>query len=356
VRQGPTNGLTDVPGLRVGHATLRGAGALTGSTVILAPPQGAVAGVDVRGAAPGTRETDLLDPRRLVERLHAVLFTGGSAYGLAAADGVMRGLESAGVGYTLDAVPDVLVPIVPAAVVFDLGRGGSVDIRPDASTGLAAYTASAGPQGAGPVASGVVGAGTGAVAGGLKGGIGTASAVLSGEGVEGATVGALVVLNAAGSAVDPRTGELYGARFGLADEFARLRAPQAGELAEALRAGTLRSTVAGPAQATTLTVLGTDVTLTKAQCTQLAVMGADGLARAVRPAHTMVDGDTTFALSTARRPAAPLAGTHELLAVGADCVTRAIVYAMLAATSVRTPAGSWPSYATVLPSALRAAR
>jgi L-aminopeptidase/D-esterase-like protein len=350
-----------VPGLRVGHVTLRGAGAgaepggavaeigpLTGSTVIVAPPAGAVAGIDVRGAAPGTRETDLLDPRRTVQRVHAVLLSGGSAYGLAAADGVMRGLEADGVGYPVGPAPEQIVPIVPAAVVFDLGRGGSFGARPDAATGLAAYRAATGPSGAGPVPCGVVGAGTGAVVGALKGGIGTASAVLS----TGATVAALVVLNAAGTAVHQATGELYGARFGLDTEFAGLRAPDPAELAAALDAGLLRSALDGPLRATTLSVLGTDATLTKAQCTLLAGMGADGLARAVRPVHTMVDGDTTFALSTAARPVPELAELHELLAAGADCVTRAIVRAVLAAESVRTPAGWWPSYPAALPSAV----
>jgi L-aminopeptidase/D-esterase-like protein len=356
-----------VPGLRVGHATLHSAGGLTGTTVVLAPPDGAVAGVDVRGAAPGTRETDLLDPRRLVQRVHAVVLSGGSAYGLAAADGVMRALESDRVGFPLggqaDGQPSIaagdrrdrrdqrdrgdratrVVPIVPAAVVFDLGRGGDFTARPDAATGLAAYRAAAGPAGDGPVAQGVVGAGTGAVVGKLKGGVGTASAVLSGGG----TVAALVVLNAAGSAVHPRTGEPYGARYGLPGEFAGLRAPEPAELAAARDAGLLGGALGGPLRATTLAVIGTDLTLTKAQCAQLAVMGADGLARAVRPVHTMYDGDLTFALSTGRRPPPELDDLHELLAVAADGVTRAIVHALLSAESVRTPAGSWPSYPDV---------
>ena len=323
-------------------------GPLTGSTVVLAPAGGAVAGVDVRGAAPGTRETDLLDPRRLVNRVNAVLLTGGSAYGLAAADGVMQGLESDGVGYPLGPSPERIVPIVPAAVVFDLGRGGDFGARPDAATGLAAYRAAAGRSGAGPVAQGVVGAGTGAVVGALKGGVGSASAVLS----TGATVAALVVLNAAGTAVHQPTGELYGARFGLVGEFDRLRPPDPAQLAAALDAGLLRSALDGPLRATTLSLLATDATLSKAQCTLLAGMGADGLARAVRPVHTMVDGDITFALSTVSRPAPELAELHELLAVGADCVTRAIVHAALAAESVRTPAGWWPAYTAVLPSTL----
>jgi putative pantetheine hydrolase len=339
-----------VPGLRVGHVTLRTAtaeraGALTGATVVLCPPDGAVAGVDVRGAAPGTRETDLLAPHRMVERVQAITFCGGSAYGLAAVDGVARGLEADGLGFPLG--PGRVVPIVPAAVCFDLGRGGEFGARPDADAGFAAYRAAASAEPGAPVACGVVGAGTGAAVGGLKGGIGSASAQLA----DGATVGALVVLNAAGSAVDPRTGNLYGARHGLDAEFDGLRAPTDAELASAARRGLLRSVVEGPLRATTLALVATDLTLTKAQCTLLAGMGADGLARGVRPVHTMLDGDLTFALSTAARPTPELTRLHELLACAADCVTRAIVHAVLAAESIATPAGWWPSYRAIFPSA-----
>ncbi len=203
---GPTNSLTDVPGIRVGHATRRGAGWLSGCTVVLSPVEGAVAGVDVRGGGPGTRETDLLDPRNLVDRVHAVVLSGGSAFGLATADGVMTQLASAGIGFPVGA-PGQVVPIVPASVIFDLARGGDYSCRPDASTGAQAYRAAS----ADLVAHGCVGAGTGARAGGLKGGVGSASAVLD----DGVTVAALVVVNSVGSTVDPRTGELYAARFGL---------------------------------------------------------------------------------------------------------------------------------------------
>jgi L-aminopeptidase/D-esterase-like protein len=349
MRPGPTNGLTDVPGLRVGHATLRSANSLTGSTVVLVPPDGAVAGVDVRGAAPSTRETDLLDPHRMVERVHALLLSGGSAYGLAAADGVMRRLETAGIGYRIGSRPGAVVPIVPAAVVFDLNRGGSFAARPDAATGAAAYDDAAGPAGALAVTQGVIGAGTGAVVGGLKGGVGSASAMLTGGGV----VAALVVLNAAGSAVDPGTGEPYGVRFALGAEFAGLRRPDPAELAAARSTGLLRTAVKGPLRATTLAVLATDLTLSKAQCKLLAGMGADGLARAVRPVHTMVDGDATFALSITARPSPELDDLHELLAAGADCVSRAIVHALLAAETVHTEDGSWSAYTDLFPSATR---
>ena len=356
LRAGPTNGLTDVPGLRVGHAGLLTgsrdrAGALTGTTVVLCPPGGAVAGVDVRGAAPGTRETDLLDPHRLVERVHALVLTGGSAYGLAAVDGVMSRLEAAGIGHPVGTGPHEVVPIVPAAVCFDLGRGGDFGARPTAVTGAEAYDAAVADSGAGPVAQGVVGAGTGAAVGGLKGGIGTASVVLPSEDVP-VTVAALVVLNAAGSAVDPATGELYGARFGLAGEFAHLGRPDPAELAAALDSGVLRAGPAVALRATTLAIIATDATLNPAQTTLLAQMGADGLARAVRPVHTMVDGDTTFALATGVRPVPTFEAVHSILAAAADCVSRAIVHAALAAETVRTPAGEWPSYPDLLPTAL----
>jgi L-aminopeptidase/D-esterase-like protein len=201
---GPLDALTDVAGLRVGHAQVAGAGALSGTTVVLAPEGGAIAAVDVRGGGPGTRETDALDPRNLVQRVDAVVLTGGSAYGLDAASGVMAWLEEQGRGVRVDPDPAHVVPVVPAACIFDLGRGGDWRARPDASTGRAAVEDAAGTEPGAPVVEGGVGAGTGAVAGQLKGGVGTASVRLA----SGITVGALVVVNAAGSVVDPRTGVL----------------------------------------------------------------------------------------------------------------------------------------------------
>ena len=332
MRPGPHNGLTDVAGLRVGHARV----ALSGTTVVLAPPGGVAAGVDVRGAAPGTRETDLLDPRATVQRVHALVLSGGSAFGLAAADGVMARLAAAGVGFP---VPGAVVPIVPAAVLFDLGRGGPADdpaLRPTAATGAAAFDAATD----GPVAQGVVGAGVGAMVGGLKGGIGTASAVLDG----GVTVAALAAVNAAGSAVDPATGGLLGARLGTAGEFALPAVDERGRAA-------LRDVVptAGPrlGTATTLAVVATDVTLDKAGCARLAAMGHDGLARALSPVHTVVDGDVVFGLATGAGPAPDLAALLALHAAAADVVTRAVVHAVLAAETVTTPAGTWRSYRDV---------
>jgi putative pantetheine hydrolase len=210
-----------VRGLLVGHHSRTTAGWLTGTTVVRAGEYGAVAGGDVRGGGPGTRETDLLKPENLVDRVHAIVLSGGSAYGLAAADGVMARLADAGIGFAVGG-PGEVVPIVPAAVLFDLGRGGSFRATPDASFGAAAYDAARSST-----EQGSVGAGTGAVTGlgtplgAVKGGVGSASAVLE----SGVTVAALVAVNAVGSAVDPRTGELYGARFGLGDEFAHLTSP-----------------------------------------------------------------------------------------------------------------------------------
>ena len=210
---GPTNTLTDVAGIRVGHATRREVGWLTGTTVVLAPDAGAVAGVDVRGGAPGTRETDLLDPRNLVDRVNAVVLTGGSAFGLAAADGVVQSLYAAGLGWPMGE-PGEVVPIVPAAVLFDLGRGGEFGHAPTASDGTDAVAVAS----ADAVVQGCVGAGTGARSGGLKGAVGSASAVLD----DGTTVAALVVVNSFGAPYDRQTGELLAGRHGLGDEFAHL--------------------------------------------------------------------------------------------------------------------------------------
>ena len=209
------NSITDVPGIRVGQAQRTGEGWLSGTTVVLAPPDGAVGGVDVRGGGPGTRETDLLDPRNLVERVHAVVLSGGSALGLASVDGVVQRLFADGIGYPMGG-PGEVVPIVPAAVLFDLGRGGTFANHPDAALGAEAYDAVSDE-----VRQGNVGAGTGARVGGLKGGIGSASVQLP----DGTTVGALVAVNAVGSAVDPATGELYAARHCLPGDVPVLRRP-----------------------------------------------------------------------------------------------------------------------------------
>ncbi|HEV7626954.1 MAG TPA: P1 family peptidase [Streptomyces sp.] len=334
---------TDVRGLRVGHAQRTGDGWLTGTTVVLAPETGAVAGVDSRGGAPGTRETDALDPRNVVERIHAVVLTGGSAFGLDSAAGVMSWLEEQGRGVRVGADPAQVVPVVPAAVLFDLGRGGRWRARPDAALGREAVEAASRTEPGAPVLQGNVGAGTGAVVGGLKGGVGSASTTLP----SGVTVGALTAVNAAGSALDPSTGALYGELWdgpppaapgeGLHSE-ARHRLAQAQAETSSRSAGVLR-----PPFNTTLAVVATDGVLTRAQAQKLAGTAHDGLARAVRPVHLMHDGDTVFALSTGERP---LEGTelNDLLAAGADVLMRAVVRAVLAAEGVDGPGGVFPSY------------
>jgi putative pantetheine hydrolase len=354
---GSQDALTDIAGLRVGHAQRVGGGHLTGTTVVLAPEGGAVAAVDVRGGGPGTRETDALDPRNLVQRIEAIVLTGGSAFGLDAASGVARWLEEQGRGFRVGPDPAQVVPVVPAAALFDLGRGGDWRARPDAALGRAAAEAAARSAAGTPPAQGTTGAGTGAVAGGFKGGIGTASAVLP----SGITVGALAAVNAAGSFADPRTGALYGrlhegpAVFPAAavHAAARRRLAAAQETTRARSAASAR-----PPLNTTLAVVATDAVLTRAQAHKLAGTAHDGLARAIRPVHLLSDGDAVFALSTAVRPLAPaealadpVFGVHaqagalnEILAAGADVLTRAVVKAALAAETVDGPGGVFPSY------------
>ncbi|MFI2783424.1 P1 family peptidase [Streptomyces sp. ALB3] len=362
---GPLDALTDVAGIRVGHARVPGAGALSGTTVVLAPEGGAVAAVDVRGGGPGTRETDALDPRNLVQRIDAVVLTGGSAYGLDAASGVMAWLEERGRGVQVGPDPSQVVPVVPAACLFDLGRGGDWRARPDASTGRAAVEAAAASGPGAQVAQGTVGAGTGAVAGQLKGGVGTASVRLA----RGVTVAALAVVNAAGSVVDPRTGVLYG-EYGAAEppthpappvhEAARRRlaeirgaapaggaegddGPATGNRAQEARPGGHRG---GGVFNTTIAVVATDAALSRAQAQKLAGTAHDGLARAVRPVHLLTDGDTVFTLSTGLLPLPqePTAALNDILAAGADALTRAVVKAARAARGVEGPGGAFPSY------------
>ncbi|MFI9602718.1 P1 family peptidase [Streptomyces sp. NPDC052043] len=330
--------LTDVEGVRVGHATRTDGGWLTGTTVVLAPEGGAVAAVEVRGGGPGTKETDALDPRNLVRTVEAVVLTGGSAYGLDAASGVMAWLEERGRGVRVGPDPSHVVPVVPAACVFDLGRGGDFRARPDAATGRAAVEAAAASEVGGRVPEGCVGAGTGAAVGPLKGGVGTASTVLD----SGVTVAALVVANAVGSAVEPETGVLYGELFQ-----GRVECPDA-RVHEAARRRLTEAAArnAPPPLNTTLAVVATDADLTKAQAQKLAGTAHDGIARAVRPVHLLNDGDTVFALATGARPldpGSPLA-LNEILAAGADQVTRAIVRAVRAAETVAGPGGEWPAY------------
>ncbi|MGP3772702.1 P1 family peptidase [Streptomyces sp. SDT5-1] len=332
--------LTDVPGLRVGHATRIGGGHLTGTTVVLAPEGGAVTAVDVRGGGPGTRETDALDPRNLVQRIEAIVLTGGSAFGLDSASGVMAWLEDQGRGVPAGTRPGEVVPVVPAACVFDLGRGGDWRARPDAATGREAVEAAAATGPGSPVQEGNIGAGTGALVGKLRGGIGTASTVLD----SGITVAALVVANAAGSAVDPATGALYGEFFAEQGPVT-YPTPRTHEAAAERLAKVTEANGAQPLN-TTLAVVATDADLTRAQAQKVAGTAHDGIARAVRPVHLLNDGDTVFAMATGERPldaANPLA-LNEVLAAGADLVTRAIVRAVRAAETVSAGGRTHLSY------------
>jgi L-aminopeptidase/D-esterase-like protein len=333
--------ITDVPGVRVGHTQRIGRGWRTGTTVVLTT-DGAVGGVDVRGGGPGTRETDLLRPENLVQQVHAVCLTGGSAYGLAAADGVMAWLEERHVGFPVGNAAHAVVPIVPAAVIFDLGRGGRFAHRPDAAFGRRAAQRARG----GGIARGSVGAGTGAVAGGLQGGVGTASEVLP----DGTVVGALAVVNAVGQVIDPRTG--------LPWETQDLRRPTRDER-RALFAHL--DTARPPALNTTIGVVATSARLTKAECSKMATTAHDGLARAIRPAHSMNDGDTVFALATDhdplvieagddpfRSPSSRTARLNALLDASARTFAAACTDAVLSARHVGGP----PSYADLCPGPL----
>ncbi|MTD13814.1 peptidase S58 family protein [Nakamurella sp. YIM 132087] len=346
---GPHNDLTDIPGLRLGHHDRIGDGYLSGTTVLLAPPGGMAAGVDVRGGAPGTRETDLLHPTASIERVHAIVLTGGSAYGLTAAGGAAEALEEQGIGFPVGRDPAEIVPIVPAAVLFDLGRGGSFRARPDADFGRAAVADALLADPGRMRRTGLVGAGTGAAACGLKGGLGMASAVLK----DGTVVAALMATNAAGSPLDRRTGELLGARFlHVGDVAGGVPAPddeQREALLTVIRGRDPHLVAAsrrpGPViENTTIGIVATDASLSKSQCTKLAGVAHDGLARALNPVHTAFDGDTVFGVATCARPAPDDLGLHDILTAAADVVTRAVVRSLLAATSVTTPADTWPSY------------
>jgi L-aminopeptidase/D-esterase-like protein len=335
--------ITDVAGILVGHhqrldddATL-GAGWACGTTVVLTPP-GTVGAVDVRGGAPGTRETDLLDPANSVRYVDAVVLTGGSAYGLAAADGVMTWLEQHDRGVVMDGG---LVPIVPAAVIFDLPVGGW-QCRPTAEFGFAAANA-AGTD----VAVGTVGAGVGARAGVLKGGIGTASIRLEAIGV---TVGAVVAVNSAGNIADPRTGLPWMAEY-IAE--LDLTPPPA----EQISAFAALDAELSPLN-TTIAVVATDALLSPAACRRVAVAAQDGLARTIRPAHTPLDGDSVFVLATGAievEPASDIPAamspetklTTTIGAAAADCLAQAVMAGILAAESV----AGIPTYRDMLPGA-----
>jgi L-aminopeptidase/D-esterase-like protein len=309
------NAITDVPGIKVGHAT--NLEALTGCTVVLCE-DGAVAGVDQRGGAPGTRETDALYPMHLVQRAHAVVLSGGSAFGLEAATGVVRYLEERGVGFDTRVAK---VPIVPAAILFDLSLGDP-KVRPDAAMGYAACQAASD----GPVAEGNVGAGTGATVGkilglgrAMKSGLGTASVHLGG----GLLVGAIVAVNAFGDVIDPKTGEILAGVRALGGGFADTLVVMKTLVGKAvLRFAGRGNTVIG--------VVATNARLNKEEANFVARMAHDGLARTIRPAHTMLDGDTIFALATGKKKA----DVNTVGAYAAEVVATAIVRAVKAAEGV----------------------
>ena len=324
------NAITDVPGIEVGHA--QNEEALTGCTVILCR-KGAVAGVDVRGGAPGTRETDLLNPVNLVDKAHAIVLAGGSAFGLDAASGVMKYLEENKIGFNTGAAK---VPIVPSAILYDLNIGRA-DVRPDSAMGYRAASSASSDT----PAEGNVGVGTGASVGKMfgaklatKSGVGTASMYIGG----GVIVGALVAVNAWGDVVDPQTNEIIaGLRSGkvgplrvggknqFADTLAMMKKPLGRNL---LGFASRVNTVIG--------VVATNAKMTKAQATKVAQMAHDGIARTIRPAHTMLDGDVIFALSTGARKA-------DATTVGAFAA-EVMVAATLRAVRSAKPAGGLPGW------------
>ncbi len=322
------NAITDVRGVEVGHA--QDNEALTGCTVILCR-KGAVGGVDVRGGAPGTRETDLLDPVNLVEKVHAIVLSGGSAFGLDAASGVMKYLEKNRIGFNTGAAK---VPIVPSAILYDLNIGRA-DVRPDPAMG---YRAAASASSNAP-AEGNVGAGTGASVGKMfgsslatKSGVGTASMNVGG----GVIVGALVAVNAWGDVIDPHTNEIIAGlrsgrvgplRVGGKDLFADTLAMMKKPLGRSLLGFASRAN-------TVIGVVATNAKLTKAQAAKVAQMAQDGIARTIRPAHTLLDGDALFALSTGAR-------TADVSTVGAFAA-EVLVEAIIRAVRTAKPAGGLP--------------
>jgi L-aminopeptidase/D-esterase-like protein len=322
---GATGAITDVAGIRVGHVQKSGGGWLSGVTVVL-PPRGTVGSVDVRGGGPATHETDSLDPTTLSQTVDAVVLTGGSAFGLAAAGGAMRWCEENGRGFT---VPGGLVPIVPAAAIFDLGRGGDFSARPGEAMGYAATAAAAGQPEGHDVERGNVGAGTGAAIGRgtYKGGVGTASLTLNNISKDGpVVVGAIAVVNA------------LGLPFGsspAAAKAAQLPEPAPSQM---------------PPLNTTLVVVATDAVLDKADCKRTASAAHAGLARALNPSHTLADGDTVFALATGAvaldrsTPAARQISLITLQSAAADVVRLAILDGISRAETVTTAAGTLGAY------------
>ena len=322
---GARNLITDVPGLKVGNA--QDMEARSGVTVVL-PDAPAAAAVDVRGGGPGTAETDLLDPAATVPSVDALVLSGGSAFGLEARAGVAGWLAAQRRGF---AVAGVHVPIVPTAILFDLNNGGNKEwgeMPPYRALGREAVIAADID-----FEMGNRGAGTGAKAGSLKGGLGSASWVLP----DGSTVGALVAVNALGSAVEPETGAFWSWMLEQKTEFGGSPRPR-GPLADL--DSSVGEALAVPGANTTIAVVATDARLDKVACRRLAIMAQDGLARALRPVHSPLDGDTVFALSTGLRPAPDLQGVALLGRAMADCLARAVARGVWAARSL----GDYPCW------------
>jgi L-aminopeptidase/D-esterase-like protein len=318
---GAMGAITDVPGIRVGHVQRNDGGWLTGVTVVL-PPPGTVGSVDVQGGGPATHETDALDPTTLVSHVDAVVLTGGSAYGLASAGGAQRWCEENGRGFV---VPGGVVPIVPAAAIFDLGRGGNFSARPTAAMGYAAAAAAAAEQDGHDVPRGNVGAGTGALLGRTyKGGVGTASVTLD----SGVTVGAIAVVNALGL---PVVGPVEALDF---DKLIHREDKPNGL----------------PPLNTTIVVLATNALLDVAECKRTASAAHAGIARALNPSHTLADGDTVFCVSTGAKAldrsdeTARQISLVTLQSAAADVVRLAILDGVASAQAVSTPAGDYGAY------------
>jgi L-aminopeptidase/D-esterase-like protein len=346
----PVGSIADVTGVRVGHHQRAGRGWQTGTTVVFVPG-GATPGVSVRGGGPGTRETDALAPHNLIQEIHAVCLTGGSAFGLAAAGGVVDWLEEHSLGFPVGPAdePQGVVPVVPAAVIFDLGRAGHFDRRPDAEFGRRAIASARVRQ----RSWGSVGAGTGARAGGLQGGVGTASTTVVISDAMSSTplavqVGAVAVVNSNGSVIDPATALPWeSSRFDLrrpttADR--RRLVAQLGGQAASLN--------------TTIGVVATSAALSKAETSKMADVAHDGLARAIRPAHSVFDGDTIFGLATGEHDLGALPAAMRstpsrqstlnlILQAAATTFADACTHAALAATTL----GEAPAYTEVCPSA-----
>ncbi|HZF78540.1 MAG TPA: P1 family peptidase [Rubrivivax sp.] len=328
---GPLNAITDVPGIEVGQYTATsGTGGMTGTTVVIARG-GATAGVTQRGGAPGTRETDVLKSEKAVGTAHAIVLTGGSAYGLAAADGVTTCLEKQGIGTPV--ANGAIVPLVGSAVIFDPGRCAPFNFRPDATFGdKACRTAHRGP-----VQMGNVGAGAGARSGGVKGGLGTASAVLP----NGVVVGAIVSVNSSGRTFDATTGDFFAGY---------IQSPTDATVASS---SVVQSDSNKLLRATTVAVVATNARLTKAQANKVAQMADDGLARAIRIAHGTGDGDTVFAMATGTVTTNP--NLNQIGGAAADVLSRAIMRAIVAAKSIHVGTCNVASYCELFPAKCPAA-